>query len=111
MSNEHCSALGVSKGDRVAAQILPFVSRLEQLKRRAARNFGRFMTKRGPYTHPDAAERARLEREREEDKRKDREWAGRHGPMPGGARVVVFIRQGFVGPAAKRSLREDVSGC
>ena len=94
----------------MTAHILPFVSRFEQLQRRYARNFGRFMAKRGPYTHPDTAERARLEREQEEDQRKDREWAERHGPVPGGAQVEVFIRQGSVGPATKRSVREDGSG-
>ena len=95
----------------MAPRIVPFVSRFEQLQRRYARNFARFMAKRGPYSHPDANERERLEREQEEDKRQDRAWAGRYAPVPGGGPVEVFIRQGFVGSAGKRSVREDVRGC
>ena len=72
------------------AKILTFTSRLDQLKQRYARDFARFMTKHGPYTHPDAEEGARLQRERQEDERKDREWAERHYPVAGGAVVMRF---------------------
>jgi hypothetical protein len=57
---------------------LQFISRAEQLRLRASRNWGRFLTKRGPYTHPDPTERARLQCEQLEEERADRDWASRH---------------------------------
>jgi hypothetical protein len=60
------------------AEILQFMSRAEQLRLRGLRNSGRFLTKRGPYTHPDPAERARLQREQLEEERAERDWARRH---------------------------------
>jgi hypothetical protein len=62
----------------VSARILQFISRAEQLRLRASRNWGRFLSKRGPYTHPDFLERARLQHEQLEEERADRDWASRH---------------------------------
>jgi hypothetical protein len=60
------------------AKVLQFISRAEQLRLRASRNWGRFLTKRGPYTHPDPTERAKLQYEQLEEERADRDWPRRH---------------------------------
>jgi hypothetical protein len=74
------------------AKILVFISRSEQLRLRGMRNWGRFLTRRGPYSSPDAEERAVLQKEQAEDARRDWEWAQRHGPQDGGAIVLsIFI--------------------
>lgn len=70
------------------ATVVRFLSRAGQLRTRGIRNFGRFMTKTGPYTHPDPQERARLEREQIQDDQDDGDWNRRHGPVPGGAKIL-----------------------
>jgi hypothetical protein len=55
------------------------------------RNWGRFLTRRGPHSSPDAEERAVLQKERAEEARKDRDWAQRHGPQEGGAIVLSIL--------------------
>jgi hypothetical protein len=76
----------------MAATILSFTSRSEQLRLRGMRNWGRFLTRRGRYSSPDAEERAVLENEQAEEARRDREWVERHGPQHGGAIVFsIFI--------------------
>jgi hypothetical protein len=72
-------------------RILRFTSRSEQLRLRGMRNWGRFLTRRGPYSSPDAEERAVLQKEHAEEAQKDREWAQRHGPQEGGAIVLSIL--------------------
>ena len=78
------------QGPNTDCRIRRFQSRADQLRARGIRNFGRFMTKTGPYTHPDPQERARLEREQIQDQQDDRDWNRRHGPVPGGASILQW---------------------
>jgi hypothetical protein len=73
-----------------SATVLPFVSRARALELRGQRRFGAFMSRSGPYNHPDERERARLERQRAKEDRWDEEWKLRHGPVPGGAVILLF---------------------
>jgi hypothetical protein len=73
-----------------SATVLPFVSRARALELRGQRRFGAFMSRTGPYNHPDERERARLQQERMEDDRRDEQWKLRHGPVPGGAVILLF---------------------
>ena len=71
------------------AQILKLVSRAEHLKWREAWKRGRWVRLSWP---PD--ERAAILRQDEEYRQADARWELNHGPTPGGAVILPFLRAG-----------------
>jgi hypothetical protein len=74
----------------VDSRVLQFVSRADQLQLRGQRNYSRYMLLTKGFVAPDGPERAQWQRESAQDSQRDAEWNQRHGPIPGGARVVTF---------------------
>ena len=72
------------------AKILPFVSRSEQLRLRGMRNYSRYMLIVKGFVAGDSLERAQWQKEYAEEARRDAEWNRRHGPVPGGASVLLW---------------------
>jgi hypothetical protein len=72
----------------VDSHVLKFVSRAEQLQLRGRRNFDRYMRVVKKYVAFDSAEHAQWQKESAEDAMWDAEWKKRHGPVPGGARIL-----------------------
>jgi hypothetical protein len=73
--------------------IVGFVSRRTQLRLRSIRREAQFVNKYGQFVPPGPADCARLAQEQREQEREDWEWNRRHGPVPGGGRVVRFPTQ------------------
>jgi hypothetical protein len=69
-------------------KIVLFVSRKDHLQRRGMRNFGRWMRK--VHNRTDPAQEVQWRDEAFLELKADREWAKRHGPLEGGARVAHF---------------------
>jgi hypothetical protein len=59
---------------------------------RGRRNFDRYMRVIKKYVSFDGPVRAQWEKEAAEDAVWDAEWNKRHGPVPGGARIVRWRR-------------------
>ena len=76
----------------MAAHILPFVSRIQLLMRRGARNYGRWMMKVKNHVEPGSAECRQWEEEAFAEKKADADWTKRHGPVAEGATVARFRR-------------------
>ena len=72
------------------AAILQFVSRAEQLRLRGGRNFARFMMFNSGRVAASSPERCKWLAEDADERCQDATWAQRHGPVHGGAIVVVF---------------------
>ena len=75
------------------SKVFTFVSRADLLSRRGVRNFGRFKMLTSGRVALGGPERCKWLAEDVEDHRKDALWAGRHGPVEGGALVVPFRRE------------------
>ena len=60
----------------------------EQLRLRGQRNYDRYMLFTKRFVERDGPERAQWQRESAEDTMRDAEWNQRHGPLPGGARIL-----------------------
>ena len=78
----------------VDSHVLKFVSRAEQLQLRGRRNFDRYMRVVKKYVAFDSAEHAQWQKESAEDAVWDAEWNKRHGPVPGGARILRWRHEG-----------------
>jgi hypothetical protein len=76
----------------VDSDVLTFVSRAEQLHLRGRRNFDRYMRVIKKYVSFDGPVRAQWQKESAEDAVWDAEWNKRHGPVPGGARILPWRR-------------------
>jgi hypothetical protein len=74
----------------VDSNVLLFVSRADQLRLRERRNYNRYMLVVKKFVAADSPERARWQRESAEESRRDVAWNRRHGPVPGGARIVPW---------------------
>jgi hypothetical protein len=72
------------------ARVLRFVSRAYQLRLRGQRNYSRYMRLTKGFVKPDGSERAQWQKESAQDAMRDAEWNQRHGPIPGGARILHF---------------------
>jgi hypothetical protein len=76
-----------TSGDEVAStRILKFVSRAEHLAWRACWKKGRWVIR-----SPSPALRPAILRQDEEYRQADARWELNHGPVPGGARVLLFL--------------------
>jgi hypothetical protein len=69
---------------------LPFVSRAEQLCLRGQRNFSRYHLPNKGFVDPNGPERVQWQRESGQESLRDDEWNRRHGPVPGGARILQW---------------------
>jgi hypothetical protein len=69
---------------------LRFVFRAEQLRLRGQRNHSRYMFIVKGFVDPNGPERAQWRKEDVQESVQDAEWNERHGPVPGGARVLMF---------------------
>src|SRR5687768_6581346 len=79
-----------TSGRTVNANVLPFVSRAELLRLRGQRNYSRYMRLTKGFVDPHGPERAQWEKESAQESLRDVEWNRRHGPIPGGAKVLMF---------------------
>jgi hypothetical protein len=70
------------------SHVLKFVSRTEQLQLRGRRNFDRYMRVIKKYVSFDGPKHAPWLKESAEDAVWDAVWKQRHGPVPGGVRVL-----------------------
>jgi hypothetical protein len=70
------------------ARILQFVSRVEELRLRGQRNYSRYMFVVKGFVDPNGPERAQWRKETAQESLWDAEWNERHGPAPGGARIL-----------------------
>ena len=70
------------------SQVLKFVSRAEHPQLRGGRNFSRYMLLTKRLVDPDGPERRQWQKDSAEDSARDAEWNRRHGPIPGGARIL-----------------------
>ena len=75
------------------SHVLKFVSRADQLQLRGRRNFDRYMRVIKKYVAFDGSEHAQWQKESAEDAVWDAEWNKRHGPVPGGARILQWRSQ------------------
>ena len=71
-------------------RVVTFVSRAEQLRLRGQRNYDRYMLFMKRFVERDGPERAQWQRESAEDVVRDAEWNERHGPVPGGPRILQW---------------------
>jgi hypothetical protein len=78
----------------VESPVLRFVSRAEQLQVRGRRNFDRYMRVIKKYVAADGPRSAQWQKESAEDAMWDAEWNKRHGPVPGGARILHWRHEG-----------------
>ena len=76
------------------SHVVKFVSRAEQLELRGRRNFDRYMRVIKEYVAADGPVRAQWQKESAEDAVWDAEWNKRHGPLPGGARILNWRHDG-----------------
>jgi hypothetical protein len=72
------------------SQVLRFVSRAEQLGLRGQRNYSRWMLVTKGFVDPHGLERTQWQKEFVQDSQRDAEWNQRHGPIPGGARILQW---------------------
>jgi hypothetical protein len=79
----------------MSAKVLQFISRRTQLRLRELHRVARFVNKYGEYRRPGVMAAARLEQEQLEERQRDTEWNERHGPVPGGARVLALSVERF----------------
>ena len=77
-----------------SASVLRFVSRAEQLQLRGKRNFSRYMRVTKGFVDPDGPERAQWQRESAQESVCDADWNKQHGPVPGGASILQWRREG-----------------
>jgi hypothetical protein len=75
------------------SHVLKLASRAEQLELRGRRNFDRYMRVIKNYVAADGPVRAQWPKESAEDALWDTEWNKRHGPVPGGARILPWRRE------------------
>jgi hypothetical protein len=89
-------------GDKVAStRILKFISRAEHLAWRARWKAGRWVIR-----SPTPAFRDSILRQDEEYRQADATWELNHGPISGGARVLLFPAKAFIDrPVSLRSNR------
>ena len=71
------------------ARVLLFVSHADQLKKRGFRAYGRFKSLSSGFTARNGRVHLQWQAEEEAARRRDAEWAERHGRVPGRAAVVV----------------------
>jgi hypothetical protein len=72
----------------MSAKVLEFVSRAQRLFRlRGMRNFGHYKRRSLGLEPLSPAERLK---EQADDEANEKNWAKRHGPLPGGAIVLSF---------------------
>jgi hypothetical protein len=74
----------------MAARIVPFICRWEQLRLRGHRNYSRYMKLTKQFVQPDGPERRRWQAESAEETVQDTEWNRRHGRIEGGADILSF---------------------
>lgn len=86
------SSLQVSdlRTPRMAAHIVKFTSREEQLRLRGVRNFCRWMAKVRNRVEHDSPQWWKWKDDAFAERKADAEWAKRHGPIRGGAWVARF---------------------
>ena len=78
----------------VDSHALKFLSRAEQLRLRGQRNYSRYMLVVKKFVKSDSLERAQWQKEFDEEDVWDAEWNKRHGPVPGGARILHWRHEG-----------------
>jgi hypothetical protein len=86
-----------------STHILKFVSRAEHLAWREQWRKGRWVIR-----SPSPALRAAILRQDEEYRQADARWALNHGPVPGGARVLLFSVQATDRSYADKRTADDV---
>jgi hypothetical protein len=74
----------------VPAQLIEFIPREQQLRKRADRNHSRRMLKVKGYVQPDSHEAIQWQHEQLAERMADALWELRHGPSAGGATVASF---------------------
>jgi len=74
----------------MAARIVRFISRWEQLRLRGHRDFSRYMKLTKGLVQPDGPERRRWQEEAAEEAVQDTAWNRRHGRIEGGADMLRF---------------------
>jgi hypothetical protein len=75
------------------SQVLAFVSRAQQLRLRGSRNYSRYMRITKGFVEPQGPERAQWRKEAAQESVRDAEWNRRHGPVPGGAAILLWRQQ------------------
>lgn len=76
--------------ETMAARIVRFISRKEQLRLRGNRNFGRYKSLTHGLVEPDGPERRRWQQESADEDIRDIEWNRRHGRIEAGAAILRF---------------------
>jgi hypothetical protein len=100
-----------SASSRIAAshvdsRIVQFLSRADLLHLRGRRNYNRYMLVVKKFVAADSPERLRWQRESAEETERDAAWKRRHGPVPGGARVLAFsVERSGSGNTGHQSIR------
>jgi hypothetical protein len=72
------------------SQVIEFLSRADLLHRRGRRNYNRYMLVTKKLVAPDGPERLRWQRESAEESQHDVAWNRHHGPVPGGATILLW---------------------
>jgi hypothetical protein len=75
---------------RVDSRVLQFVSRADQLQLRGQRNYSRWKLLTKGFVVADSSERVQWPRESAEESQRDVAWNERHGPIPGGASILLW---------------------
>lgn len=91
------------------SQVLKFVSRAEHLQLRGGRNFSRYMLLTKGLVDSGGPERRQWQKESAEDAVRDAEWNLRHGPLPGGARILQWQQVGEQGARLDRRREYSVT--
>ena len=78
----------------VDSHVVKFVSRADQLRLRGRRNYDRYMRVIKEYVSFDGPKHAQWQKESAEDAMWDAVWKKRHGPVPGGARILRWRHAG-----------------
>jgi hypothetical protein len=72
------------------SRVLQVISRADQLQLRGQRNYGRWKMLTKGFVVADGPERAQWQKTDADESRRDADWNRRHGPVPGGARVLPW---------------------
>jgi hypothetical protein len=87
----------------VPAKILKFISRRTQLRLRELRRVAQFVNEYGHCRQPTFRDVVLLDRQKAHDRRRDADWAQRHGPRRRGAVVVCFRGERTLHECARRN--------
>ena len=84
---------GSGQVGKVTATPLIFLSRADLLELRGRRNYNRHMMVVKRFVAPDGPERAQWQKQSAQESIRDDEWNRRHGPVPGGAKILQWRRE------------------